>query len=42
MIEAAGDQPLAVLPGIATRMDDAIAKGHGKDDLAAIGAEVVQ
>jgi len=41
MIEAAGDQPLVVLPGIATRMDEAIAKGHGKDDLAAIGAEVV-
>jgi len=42
MIEAAGGQPLVVLPGIATRMDEAIAKGHGKDDLAAIGAEVVQ
>jgi 3-hydroxyisobutyrate dehydrogenase-like beta-hydroxyacid dehydrogenase len=40
MIEAAGSQPLAVLPAIAKRMDDAIAKGHGADDLAAIAAEV--
>jgi 3-hydroxyisobutyrate dehydrogenase-like beta-hydroxyacid dehydrogenase len=36
MIEAAGEAPLAVLPAIATRMDDAIARGHGKDDLVAI------
>ena len=41
MLEAAGDQPMAVLPGIATRMDEAIAKGHGQDDLGAIAAEVV-
>jgi 3-hydroxyisobutyrate dehydrogenase-like beta-hydroxyacid dehydrogenase len=40
MIEAAGSQPLAVLPAIAKRMDEAIAKGHGADDLAAIAAEV--
>lgn len=40
MLEAAGGQPLAVLPAIAKRMDDAIAKGHGADDLAAIAAEV--
>jgi 3-hydroxyisobutyrate dehydrogenase-like beta-hydroxyacid dehydrogenase len=36
MIEAAGSAPLAVLPAIAVRMDDAIARGHGKDDLVAI------
>ena len=42
MLEAAGDQPMAVLPGIAKRMDDAIAKGHGQDDLGAIAAEVVR
>ena len=42
MIEAAGQQPLTVLPGIAKRMDDAIAKGHGRDDLGAIAAEVVR
>jgi 3-hydroxyisobutyrate dehydrogenase-like beta-hydroxyacid dehydrogenase len=41
MLEAAGAQPLAVLPAIARRMDEAIAKGHGADDLAAIAAEVV-
>lgn len=41
MIEAAGDQPLAVLKGIASRMDDAIAKGHGRDDLGAIAAGLV-
>jgi 3-hydroxyisobutyrate dehydrogenase len=40
MLEAAGGQPLAVLPAIAKRMDDAIAKGHGADDLAAIAADV--
>lgn len=42
MIEAAGSQPLTVLPGIAKRMDEAIAKGHGQDDLGAIAAEVVR
>ena len=42
MLEAAGGQPMAVLPAIAKRMDEAIAKGHGKDDLGAIAAEVVQ
>lgn len=41
MIEAAGGQPLAVLPAIAKRMDEAIARGHGRDDLGAIAAEVV-
>jgi 3-hydroxyisobutyrate dehydrogenase len=42
MIEAAGDQPMAVLPAIAKRMDEAIARGHGKDDLGAIAAELVR
>jgi 3-hydroxyisobutyrate dehydrogenase len=42
MLEAAGDQPMVVLPAIASRMDDAIAKGHGSDDLGAIAAEVVR
>ncbi|HWF83919.1 MAG TPA: NAD(P)-dependent oxidoreductase [Vicinamibacterales bacterium] len=41
MIEAAGHQPLTVLPCIASRMDDAIAKGHGQDDLGAIAAGLV-
>ena len=39
MIDAAGDQPLLVLPPIAKRMDDAIARGHGKDDLGAIARQ---
>ena len=42
MLEAAGDQPMAVLPCIAKRMDDAIADGHGQEDLGAIAAEVVR
>jgi 3-hydroxyisobutyrate dehydrogenase len=42
MLEAATGQPLTVLPGIAKAMDDAIAKGHGQDDLGAIAAEVVK
>jgi 3-hydroxyisobutyrate dehydrogenase-like beta-hydroxyacid dehydrogenase len=41
MIEAAGNQPMTVLPSIAKRMDEAIAKGHGADDLGAIAAEVI-
>jgi hypothetical protein len=30
-----------VLPAIAKAMDDAIAKGHGHEDLGAIAADVV-
>jgi 3-hydroxyisobutyrate dehydrogenase len=41
MIDAAGDQPLAVLKCIAQRMDRAIAQGHGQDDLGAIAAGLV-
>lgn len=40
MIDAAAGQPLAVLPGVAARMDEAIRNGHGRDDLAAVAAEV--
>lgn len=42
MIEAAGFEPLAVLPGIAARMDEAIAAGHGKDDMGAIALSSVR
>jgi 3-hydroxyisobutyrate dehydrogenase len=42
MLEAADGQPLAVLPGIARAMDEAIAKGHGHHDLGAIAAEVIK
>jgi 3-hydroxyisobutyrate dehydrogenase-like beta-hydroxyacid dehydrogenase len=37
MIETAGDNPLATLPSVATRMDDLIAAGYGKLDLAVLG-----
>ena len=42
MLEAADGQPLTVLPSIAKRMDDAIANGHGRDDLGAMAAELVR
>jgi 3-hydroxyisobutyrate dehydrogenase-like beta-hydroxyacid dehydrogenase len=42
MLEAGAGQPMTVLPAIAKAMDDAIAKGHGKDDLGSIAAEVVR
>jgi 3-hydroxyisobutyrate dehydrogenase len=42
MIEAAGPHPLAVLPGVAARMDDAIAAGHGHEDLGAIAADAIR
>lgn len=38
MIEAAGSEPLVILPSIAERMDTAIADGHGHEDLGAIAA----
>jgi len=42
MLESAGHQPLIVLPALAARMDEMIAAGHGKDDVAAIAAPVVR
>jgi len=42
MLEAAGSQPMVVLPAIAKRMDEAIAKGHGHEDLGVIAADVVR
>ncbi len=41
MEEAADGRPLAALPGIATRMDDLIAQGHGADDLAVLAQDAV-
>lgn len=41
MIEMAAGAPLAVLPGVAARMDAAIAAGRGDDDVCVIGAEDV-
>lgn len=37
MLETAGDEPLAALPGVAMRMDELLREGHGADDLAVIG-----
>ena len=39
MIEAAGALPLTVLPAIARRMDQAIAEGHGEQDMGSLAAE---
>jgi 3-hydroxyisobutyrate dehydrogenase-like beta-hydroxyacid dehydrogenase len=41
MLETAAGEPLVALPSIATRMDEAIAAGHGDDDLAAVAAPVI-
>src|SRR5262245_55930844 len=42
MLEAGDGQPMLVLPSVARRMDEAIAQGHGSDDLGAIAAQVVR
>lgn len=42
MLEAAGKNATIVLAAIADRMDEAIAKGHGQDDLGAIAVEMVR
>ena len=42
MIDAAGGQPLTVLPHIAKTMDAAIADGHGSEDLGVIAAEALR
>jgi 3-hydroxyisobutyrate dehydrogenase len=42
MLEAAGAQPTLVLQSLAKGMDDAIAKGHGSEDIGAIAAEVLR
>ena len=39
MIESAGGRPMVVLPAIARAMDDAIARGYGKDDLGALAKD---
>jgi 3-hydroxyisobutyrate dehydrogenase-like beta-hydroxyacid dehydrogenase len=42
MLEGGAGQPMTVLPAIAARMDEAIAGGHGHEDLGVIAAEVVR
>lgn len=41
MIEAAGELPLGVLPGLHARMGELIAAGHGQDDLAVLARDVI-
>jgi 3-hydroxyisobutyrate dehydrogenase len=42
MLETAGDRPMAVLPSVATRMDQLIATGHGAEDCCVLGIDAVQ
>ena len=41
MLEMAGGRPLALLPGIAARMDQLLAAGHGADDVSVIGIDAL-
>lgn len=39
LMQEATDRPLAVLPGLADRLDALLAEGHGEDDLAILGRD---
>jgi 3-hydroxyisobutyrate dehydrogenase len=41
MLETADSLPLAVLPGVASRMDALIERGHGNDDLNVMGRDAI-
>lgn len=41
MLETAGARPLAALPGIAARMDQLIAAGHGDKDASVLGLDAL-
>jgi 3-hydroxyisobutyrate dehydrogenase len=41
MRESAGDLSLAMLPGLAARMAELMAEGHGEDDFSVIGRDAV-
>ena len=41
MLEMAGARPLAVLPGMAARMDQLIATGHGADDFTILAKDAL-
>lgn len=41
MLETAGGRPMAMLPGLAARMDEIIAEGYGHEDLGAIARGVI-
>lgn len=40
MLETAGSHPLAILPGLAERMDALIDEGHGNDDLGVLAIDI--
>jgi 3-hydroxyisobutyrate dehydrogenase len=42
MLETCGGRPMAVLPGIAARMDQLIADGHGAKDASVMGIDAVR
>jgi len=42
MLEATAGRPMAVLPGVAARMDQLIAQGHGGDGTAVLGIDAVR
>jgi 3-hydroxyisobutyrate dehydrogenase len=42
MLETTGNRPMAALPGIAARMDQLIAAGHGAKDASVVGIDAVQ
>jgi 3-hydroxyisobutyrate dehydrogenase-like beta-hydroxyacid dehydrogenase len=39
MLEAAGGAPLTLLPALATRMDEVLAQGRGREDVGVLAAE---
>ncbi len=41
MLEASAGSPLSVLPALAARMDDLIARGHGHDDLGVLAIDAL-
>jgi 3-hydroxyisobutyrate dehydrogenase len=41
MLETVADRPMAVLPGVAARMDQLIAAGHGADDASVLAIDAV-
>ena len=42
MLETAADLPMSVLPGIAQRMDQLIAQGHGAEDASVVAIDALQ
>lgn len=42
MLETTGERPMAVLPGVAARMDQLIAAGHGSEDASVLALNAVR